>query len=317
MSNERDRTVLRRWFETSVLTLGGCAVLGWLSHAEVVREVAAWSLLLPLLCGAQHGMLFGLFSAGALCALPLFVPSFELAAHPTFNLVYLSAGSLAGVYRDFAERRCDQAEEHARALSIRLQRLERAFCALQLSHVELEQRFATDPSPLAGVLHDFKRRARKLTSLPELAEMMLEVLASRAQLQAASLYPLARTRVSQEALASLGNVPAGAYEHPLVERAADSGRLVTVIDAELRAQADGAVVAAIPLRSSSGRIGMMLAVHQLPFEAFHADALRALYALALELIDLIEERCVSRATGDVAVRHASGYDARAYAPEAE
>ena len=295
MSYETSPRPLRRWLETACLSALGLIAVQLCETCAAVRgeEVAGWLVLLPVLCGAQHGMLYGIVSAALLCAAPVVGPALLQRDWPAargLELVYVSAGAIAGMYRDVSARRSLQQGERTQALVLQLERTRRNLRTIQLSHDQLAQRFFTQPIALASLLERSAQRARQLESLPALAELMLEVLAAHASLQAAVLLRCHAGRIVSEPLARLGEVDACLHEHPLVQRAAVSGQLVTVLEPDSHAHATAGVLAAVPVRSACQKLTLVLVVQQLPFEAFHADALRSVHALAAELCDIVLAR---------------------------
>jgi hypothetical protein len=289
---------VRDWIETLALTTLGLAFALYRNGDEQVlsTSVAAWLVLLPVLSGAQHGMAHGLVSSLLICVaairIPLAADGGEDASSALYNwaFVYVGVGAIVGLCRDVAERRVSGLRQQTRAQAEQVQRLERALHTLRMSHGQLEQRFCTQPSSLESVLDGAIARMRDLGSGRELGELMLEVLSSRASLQAASLFVATTHGALPEPLAALGAAVGGTYDHPFVARAALTRRMITVADPVARAHATPGVLAALPLSCSAGHLRFVLAIHQMPFDAFQLEQLRNLYALAARLTDLVHDR---------------------------
>jgi hypothetical protein len=301
-TNETPVAAWRRWLETLLMAaLGLAAYAAYRAHDPADSGLSAgWLVLLPVLAGAQHGTLYGCASALVLCAVGLQAlalqapPLAELGAAIAqgWGVVYAAVGAIAGFFRDLDERRHVLLSKRARDSAQELQTLERAFACLQWSHAQLEQQFCTQPYSLASILDAAAERMQELRSSAALADLMLEVVASRTRVEAASMYALGpRNQLGTVALASLGAAAQlDVAGHPLVQRALRSSGLVSIVDAPTRAQAQKGVLAAVALHSSCSQLRLMFVVHQLPFEAFCVDELRNLHVLLARLVDLAQQR---------------------------
>lgn len=279
------------------------AVLGLVAYGISASDGSlpvGWLVLLPVLAGAQHGTLYGCASAGVLCAVglqafalqaPVALSELGAAVAHGWGLVYAGVGAVAGYFRDLDERRHEQQSRRLRASTQELQTLERAFACLQWSHAQLEQQFCAQPYSLASILDAAAERMRELRSAAALSELVLEVVASRTRVQAASLYALGPyNQVAHVPLATLGGAALDVSSHPLVQRALRSNHLVSVVDAPARAQGAKGVLAAVALHSSCTQLRLLFVVHQLPFEAFSVEELRNLHQLLARLVDLVQQR---------------------------
>lgn len=176
-------------------------------------------------------------------------------------------------------------------LSERVERAERAGRLLKLSHDRLEERLAATRWSLGGSMGDAQRKMIALCSRRELGEAMLDVLASQAMVQAASLYWAGSGQLLPLAVASLGAPGHAGSLHPLVVRAWKTRRLVAVRDmSEAISGDDGAVLAAAPVITSSGHLVGVVAVHQMPFMAFQSEQLRSLLMIVGQLGDMMNDR---------------------------
>jgi hypothetical protein len=285
------------WLETLVITASG-PLAGWAFHPSDpfwMRERMPWLLLLPLLCGAQHGVAHAAVSCGLL--------SLMAAAHVVMSdqLGQLSAelftswcggglvvGLVAGQFRDSHERRRSQLRTEVSQLSERLQRAERAGQIMTLSHAQLEERLAAMRWSLASSLSEVQRRMQQLSTRRELGEVLLEALASQGMVQAASLYWIGVQQLMPTPVATLGRSPSSSQLHPLLQRTWKTRRLTTVVDA--KAGQDGEVLAAVPVITAGGVIVGVVAIHQMPFMAFQMDQLSQLLTIAGQLGDVMHER---------------------------
>lgn len=290
-------TPLRRWLETmAISTLVPLASHElrpsdpfWLDGSQ------PWLMLLPFLSGAQSGVAHGLMSAAVVSGMA-FTHELTLGhgSHPllaSWSIGCFIVGALAGQFRDVGERRRAALREQAAQLSESLQRAQRMATTLQLSHARLEERLAASRWSLAGVLEAAQRRMQELTSERALGEVVLEVLASQAMVQSASLFWSASGALLPAPLARLGSKRSASQLHPLTLRAFRSGRLAAVGErARARRDHDADVLAAVPLLTSNGAIVGVVAVHELPFMAFQAEHLRSLLVIAGQLADAMHDR---------------------------
>jgi hypothetical protein len=252
-------------------------------------------MLAPLLCGGQYGVVHGVASACLLSALA-FAHGSQVAALSWQGLSHWSlgcliVGALAGQFRDVGERRRAAVREQHAQLTEAVQRAQRAAHTFKLSHARLEERLAASRWSLAGSLEAAARRMQELSSRRALGEALLEVLASQAMLQSASLFWAGTNALLPAAIASLGPVRNASHLHPLVLRAWKTRRLTAVGDPAIASIGDAAdVLAAVPLLTSTGHIVGVVAIHQLPFMAFQTDQLRSLLVIAGQLADSMNDR---------------------------
>jgi polysaccharide biosynthesis protein PelD len=288
----------RRWLETLAITLSGPA-LGMAFHSKDpfwMHAPVPWLVILPLLTGAQYGLAHGVVSSAILSALayvygdsigrpePLLLSSWGLGA--------LIIGAIAGQFRDAREERTQRANALVAHLSERVERAERAGRLLKLSHERLEERLAATRWSLGGSVETAQRRMLELCSRRELGEVVLDVLASQAMVQVASLYWAGSgQQLLPLAVATLGASGSGKQLHPLVLRAWKTRRLVAVRDLnEAISGDDGSVLAAAPVITSSGHLVGVVAIHQMPFMAFQSEQLRSLLMIVGQLGDMMNDR---------------------------
>jgi hypothetical protein len=298
----RGRAVRREsWRETVLLTaliplLGFACGVGdpfWLGGEF------PWLTLIPLLIGVQHGLVAALVSAAGLCAGAWAHAAWVDQALPSAAVSYAAAavvlGVIAGLGRDGSHQRHEQALRDRRRLTTRVEQYERAYHVLERSHEALVERLACGPVSLLHALNEARRELAQLHRWPELGGVVLQFLGQHAGVQAAAMYALStHTRqLEPAAVARLGGVTpeserrddaSRVARNPLIARALHSGRLVSWVDV---ADADGLVRVAAPLRSSSGDVLGVIAIHELPFPSFDDQSLQELFALVLSLTDVI------------------------------
>jgi polysaccharide biosynthesis protein PelD len=287
----------RRWLETLAITLGGPA-LGMAVHPKDpfwMHAPVPWLVLLPLLTGAQYGLAHGVVSSAVLTALAYVYSGSVGHVEPhllsSWGLGALIVGAIAGQFRDAREERMQRANALVAHLSERVERAERTGRLMKLSHERLEERLAASRWSLGGSLEGAQRKMSELCSRRELGETMLDVLASQAMVQVASLYWAGSAPLLPLAVATLGAPNQGRSLHPLVQRAWKTRRLCAVGDvSEAISGDDGAVLAAAPVITASGHLVGVVAIHQMPFMAFHAEQLRSLLMIVGQLGDMMNDR---------------------------
>jgi hypothetical protein len=299
MTTNTDTAILRtrRWLETLAISLSGPAA-GMIFHPADPFWLHArlpWLLLLPLLCGAQYGLSHAAVSSGLLALLAYghtlgHAPG-DSALVSGWSLGGLILGAVSGQFRDMREEQKRRLTEQAGQLTEQLERTERAARVLKLSHARLSERLMASRWSLVGSVEEAQRRMQLLSSRRELGEVLLEVLASQAMVQSASLYWSGAGLLLPIAVASLGSAPGGSALHPLVMRAYKTQRLAAVGDPSAAISSEnGAVLAAVPVITSSGQLVGVVAVHQLPFMALQLDQLRQLFTIVGQLGDQMHDR---------------------------
>lgn len=299
MSTGQDTVIrrTRRWLETLAITLGGPA-LGMAFHAKDpfwMHAPIPWLLLLPLLCGAQYGLAHAVVSSGLLAALAYAYGNStgyaDVILLSNWGLGGLIFGAIAGQFRDVREERLLRASALVAHLSERVERADRASRLLKLSHERLEERLAATRWSLGGQVQLAQRNMQALCSRRELGEAMLEVLASQAMVQVASLYWAGSGQLLPFAVATLGSPQTGSQLHPLVMRAWKARRLAAVRDVSAAIGGeDGTVLAAAPVLTSGGHIVGVVAIQQMPFMAFQTEQLRSLLVMVGHLGDVMNDR---------------------------
>lgn len=285
----------RAWLETALLTVAAPA-LGRLADASDPFRLEApfpWLALAPLLVGLQHGLLPALASSSLLAAMA-YAYGHAVAPAEQPVLVGFTAGcfaiaALAGQFRDMFKLRTRELAKTGDELEEQLERLSRAHSALKLSHARLEERLAAERWSLDACLEHAQRALEGVSSPAAQAQVVLDVLAAHALVQGASLYDADERGLKRFPLAVLGQ-PAGlVFAHPLMQRAHATKQLVALSGTEPTA-GDGRVLAAVPLIAASGRVLAVVAIHQMPFMAFHADQLDKLAVICARIADLLDLR---------------------------
>jgi hypothetical protein len=308
-------------------------VIGSLLRAQdpfFLHGTFPWLVLVPLLIAVQHGLSSAIASAVLLCsgvwvrqALGVEEPPGVWAWTAGCFLIAL----LAGWFKDQWLRRERDLSARCQELGERWQRLARAQRVLELSHSQLEERLIAQGWSLESVVRRAGAELASATTPARVYALVLDVLASQAQLLAVSFFapsPLRSAdsrepaRLDTTPAASLGksvrsgsaaSAPAGASlsAHPIVRRALLT-RQVALLAPEAAAEGlEESVLAALPLVTSSGRVLGVVAVHELPFLAFMPGTFSELDTILRGLADLVDARlCELRSSAPPRVKHRSG-----------
>jgi hypothetical protein len=313
-------------------------VIGSLQRAQdpfFLHGTFPWLVLVPLLIAVQHGLSSAIASAVLLCsgvwvrqALGVEEPPGVWAWTAGCFLIAL----LAGWFKDQWLRRERDLSARCQELGERWQRLARAQRVLELSHSQLEERLIAQGWSLESVVRRAGAELASATTPARVYALVVDVLASQAQLLAVSYFapsPL-RSADSREpvrldatpaaglgkivrslsaASSSAASAPAGASlsAHPIVRRALLT-RHVAMHAPEAAAEGlEESVLAALPLVTSSGRVLGVVAVHELPFLAFMPGTFSELDTILRGLADLVDARlCELRSSAPPRVKHRSG-----------
>jgi hypothetical protein len=284
---------LRPWLEAAVLTLAAPALGRWASPTDPFQLEATfpWLALAPLLVGLQHGLLPALTSSALLAALA-YGYTHALPAAQQLPIAGFAAGcfalaALAGQFRDTFKHKSTELGASGRELEEQLEHLSRAHSALKLSHARLEERLAAERWSLDACLRHAERSLVGATSPSAQAQVVLDVLATHALVQGAALYLFDGSSLQRFPIAVLGQ-PAGlVFSHPLMKRAHETKQLVALSGRE-PSSGDGRVLAAVPLVTAAGELRAVIAIHQMPFMAFHAEQLEKLATICARLADLLD-----------------------------
>jgi hypothetical protein len=297
MATEDDvKWKVRPWLETLAIIVIGTGLSMELSSADHWRSgsVTSFLLLLPVLCGAQYGLMHGAISGALLSTLTFVLADAYGRALPaeltSWSIACIGIGAVAGQFRDMAERRRRVLTHGNRVLEEQLERAKRNVLTLKLSHAQLEERLAARRWSFASSLEMAEQRMQTLSSPRELGEALLELLASQAMVQAASLYAVKGGALLPAPVATLGQGKSDAHGHALVARALQTKRLAAIADPAGPIPFDPSVLAAVPLLTSAGDLIGVVAIHQLPFIAFNSQQLRKLLLIAAQLTDLMQDR---------------------------
>lgn len=316
-----------RYVEIAGLSLS-VPVIGVLLGAQdpfFLHSTFPWLVLVPLLIAVQHGLSSAIASAVLLCS-GVWVRQ-ALGAEEPPGVWAWTAGCflvalVAGWFKDQALRRERDLSVQSSELGERWQRLTRAHQLLELSHSQLEERLVAQGWSLESVVRRASAELASAATPARIYALVLDVLASQAQLLSASFFapsPLRDAgsrepvRLDSAPAACLGTPPRAALEgpawsaHPMVRRALAT-RQVALLAPESAAEAvEDSVLAALPLVASNGRVLGVVAVHEMPFLAFTPATFSELDTVLRGLADPVDARLGElRSSAAARVKHRSG-----------
>jgi hypothetical protein len=278
------------WLETAALA-GAAVTAGALVDASdpfLLRRGYPWLALAPLLAGlrygAGHGVVCGAAQVVALALASRCGRTSPAGSLAEIALGWLVAGLVPGEFRDAWVARRRRLEACADALRLRLDRLSRAYHALEASHDRLE-RETGGASTLRDALDALHR---ELATRPEAAAVesmggrILALLGDHASVWSATLHPVDAEGRAGPAVATLG-AGADARGDPLVREAARRGEVVSVRELP----AGSGVLAAVPLVDVRGRVHAVVAVRDMRFVALNAETLALLAVVGGQLGELV------------------------------
>lgn len=289
-----------RWLETLLLTAAVPALriaLGW-ADPFLCRGVFPWLSCVLLAVGVQHGLACALASMTLLCA--------GAGAHAVLtggHVPALEVGAACFVIAAAAGRACDAQRERCARLVRRVAQLEKTIGrerasrqVLQLSHERLSQQLAGVQHSVQASVEAAVQRLPALRSVAELGRLVLDVLAQHAELQRGAMFVAdEQGRLLELAVASVGKAESTSWTRApslLVTRAFQTRRLTSVVDAggavSVAAAARDDVLAALPLLAADAKVLGVVAITQIPFAAFHPEALREAFVLVSRMMGEVE-----------------------------
>ncbi|MBL1273357.1 MAG: hypothetical protein ACI92B_000263 [Marinobacter maritimus] len=307
----KESAIWLKWFETIAITALFIA-MGFWNRPEnplFVEDIFPWPVLATLIAGLRYGFFMALVSSTLILATAGLLLRADLL--PGNQLPYIwgvgvmTAGLLAGEFRDYWDRRIEKLVAANQYRHTRLEEFTRNFYLLKVSHDRLEQQ-------LAGSSNSLREALRRLYSEisyaqgsglnRETGELLMRLLVRYGQLQVAAIYPVNGGRLAETPVASIGNfhqVPAG---DPLLSHALQEQTLVSVHTEyrDNRGNLDTNLLLALPLIDSENTMIGMVTVESMPFFSFQPKTLRLLAIMAGHMADMIQEhlRIPEQSTSD-------------------
>ncbi len=283
------------WGETLIVTAAAIAVSAWTDVVDPFRLHSGfpWPLIGPVLAGLRYGFAHGFVSALLVAAALGFAINQGWQGANSFPLAYaigcVVIGMLCGEFRDAWQRRLTRL---AGANAYRRERLEeftRSYHLLRVSHDRLEQTLAGPGHSLREALSRLQQQVKAGSGLTEdAAQAVLQLAADHVSIQQAAIFPVnAHGLLNDEAVATLGNVPAMNVRDPLIQRCLSERALIAIgpDQRSLDVARDSAWQVVVPLIDSAGQWQAMMAIAAMPFFALHQGSLQLLNVIAAHAAD--------------------------------
>jgi hypothetical protein len=262
----------------------------WLSRMGALGGVYGMTLaLVPGFIGLKHGVLPGALASLAWGVATLFADR-GTGSIPAYALLPVGAAALAaGQSRDHFRRTRRALRRQAEEQKAQLEQLYRIYNVLRASHAQLQERLAAESWSLDGAVREAEQQIGE-RDLAGAAGCLLDLLATQARVGAASAYLSVDGKLPLFPTAKIGAPVPVDGTHAMVRAAFQRGTLVAV-DRNTSDQDDRhEVLIALPLLTSDGRTVGVIAIHELPFVAFHDVHFTLLSALVTRLADQLAEK---------------------------
>ncbi|MDD9945242.1 MAG: hypothetical protein OXU20_29635 [Myxococcales bacterium] len=242
----------------------------------------------PLLVALRHGLVPAVMSTALVAANAALFTGIVRASE--LAMAGIVCAMFAGLSRDHWNRRASKMAQALEACRNHVDRIAQAHSALVRSHGELESRLSAGSSRGVSLTKALDAIEACMLSGPDPSargSMLLSLLAAHADVSAASLWRVFDGRMASTPFAELGSQASAACHHSeLVQRALSSGEPCSsatpggLVD-------DRAVVAAIPVSTRLRGTAAVLAIHEMPCDAFHRESLQRIEAICARLAPLL------------------------------
>ena len=290
------------WIETVLITLLVPLFGYWVNENDpfFLNHTFPWLLFAPLLPAMRYGFGHGFTSAIILiCIITLgwrteLVPIDRFPSGVVLGLLMLTM--LVGEFTDMWLRQLGKQEVINKAQRKRLDEFTRNYQLLKVSHDRLENRLASSTNSLREALVNLKIKAKSIEGqsnvLKKVAVDILTMLADYSYVQSANIYQIKDNKlINTMPLASLGNSTLTDSYNPIIRKSLETCQLVSV-NSEAYEKDDNPmnknnVLAAVPVSDVEGFIWGVIAIHEMPFVAFHQENLQLIAVLCGHIGDLI------------------------------
>ena len=252
-------------------------LLGWLMGRQdlfFLESAFPWMLLVPTLTTSRYGTRFGLLSLMIMASLSIL---YGLVFQPSMlvSIAQILVGSLMVVLviGEVIQYWGKRNQQQAKTLDEYRQSARQSEQALQLLHIsysQLEEDLVVKNRSLAGSLrlldisiHQTSGTTDSKVMLKLAIQKMKDILAQYPWLESAAFYRIdQQNQLHPQSLGSIGEVPTGTYNDPLLLEAVRSGKAISIKHNQLiqKRQLNTRLKAAIPMVDSNGTLWGVLAV---------------------------------------------------------
>ncbi len=290
------------WLETVLITFL-VPLFGYWVHEDdpfFLNHAFPWLLFAPLLPAMRYGFGHGFTSTIILISMITIAWRFELAPIDHFPAGYvlglLMLTMLVGEFTDMWLRKLGKQVVINKAQRKRLDEFTRNYQLLKVSHDRLENRLAASTNSLREALVNLKIKAKSIEGqsnvLKKVSVDILTMLADYSYVQSANIYQIKDDKlINTMPLGSLGNFSLVDSYNPIIRKSIETGQLVS-INNEAYEEDDNPMnknnlLAAVPVSDVEGHIWGVVAIHEMPFVAFHHENLQLIAVLCGHIGDLI------------------------------
>jgi polysaccharide biosynthesis protein PelD len=290
------------WIETILITIF-VPLFGYWVHEDdpfFLKHDFPWLLFAPILPAMRYGFGHGFTSAIILISMIAIAWRFELAPLSRFPSGYalglLMLTMLVGEFTDMWLRQLGKKDVINNAQRKRLDEFTRNYQLLKVSHDRLENRLASGTNSLREALVNLKLKSKSTEGqsnvLQKVSVDILTMLADYSFVQSANIYQIQSDKlINTKPLATLGNIVLVDPYNPIIRKSLETGLLVS-INNEIYEEDDDPMnksnlLAAVPVSDVDGYIWGVIAIHEMPFVAFHTENLQLISVLCGHIGDLI------------------------------
>jgi len=290
------------WIETILITLA-LPLFGYLINKDdpfLLKHSFPWLIFAPLLPAMRYGFGHGFASSIILISLIALGWRFELLSlnyFPAgFVLGLLMLTMLVGEFTDMWLRLIGKQRVINQAQRKRLDEFTRNYQLLKVSHDRLENRLASSTNSLREALVNLKIKAKNIDDkenvLKKVSVDILAMMADYSYVQSANILEIESDKlINSMPLATLGKFTLVDSFNPIIRKTIETRKLVSVNNEAYEDDDDpmnkSNLLAAAPIMDVDGYIWGIVAIHEMPFVAFHQENLQLIAVLCGHIGDLI------------------------------
>ena len=290
------------WIETILITIIVPLFGYWLHNDDpfFLNHSFPWLLFAPLLPAMRYGFSYGFTSTIILISLITITWRFEILPIDHFPTGYILGSlmltMLVGEFTDMWLKKLGKQEVINKAQRKRLDEFTRNYQLLKVSHDRLENRLASSTNSLREALVTLKIKATEIegqkNALKTVSVDILTMLADYAYVQSANIYQIKSGKlINTMPLATLGMFSLIDSFNPIIRKTIETDQLVSVNNEVYEEDNDPMnktnLLAAAPISDVEGHIWGIVAIHEMPFVAFHQENLQLIAVLCGHIGDLI------------------------------
>lgn len=292
--------------ETVILTVTGFLLGYWFLPEASLFAISGftWLIIGPLLTGLRYGFFFALISVVLSLCIIIIGRLYQLpwaltGSIPTICLMLLWVGFVAGGFRGYWQQKITKLTTTVKYLDQQLSEITKAHSLTKVSHDRLQELVVSQIS-LRDTILDVQRQILEVevknSRLRGLASIILNVLSDYGDIQMATLHEVKKNKyINPEAAGSIGNRKIVINPEDILLIEALEVKKTVSLKRKLSSDSKykGALVLAIPLADSTGRVWGIVAVHQMPFRSYKPDNLKLISTLAGYIGDLLGRKFYS------------------------